>query len=204
MNSSALLWIAASFLSGSLPFSAWISRRFLDTNIRRIGDGNPGATNVYRAGGWGWGAVAALLDVLKAALPVGLAYFGAGVRGWPMVLIAVAAPLGHAFSPFLGWQGGKAIAASLGTWIGLTLGEGPIILGLFFALGELLLAVDGWAVMFGMAGLLGHLLLNHRDPFLLAVWLANTLLLAWTHRADLKQRPHLRPWLRERLSRPGE
>ena len=195
---TALLWIAGAFFSGALPFSLWIGRLALNDDIRSIGDGNPGATNVVKGAGWGWGAVAAALDFLKSAVPVGAAQFLTGLVGWPMVLIALAPPLGHAFSPFLRFRGGKAIGATLGVWTGLTLGEGPIILGLFFGLWELLLDVDGWAVMLGMAGLLGHLWLNHPDPLLLRVWVGNALLLAWTHRADLKQAPHLRGWWRLR------
>lgn len=190
-------WPLLAFFSGSLPFSVWIGRYVLSKNIRRYGDGNPGATNVAKAGGIGWGAVAVLLDFLKGAVPVAAAYFGAGLDGWPMVLTAVAPVAGHAFSPFLGGRGGKALAATVGIWSGLTIGEAPLVLGIFLTIGELLLAVDGWAVLFGLLGLLAHLLLNHPDPLLLAVWGGNTLLLLWTHRADLAQRPRLRRWWRK-------
>lgn len=192
------LWPLLAFFAGSLPFSVWTGRWFLAKNIRNYGDGNPGATNVVKAGGLGWGALAVVLDFLKGAIPVGAAYFWAGLRGWPMVMTAVGPVAGHAFSPFLGGRGGKALAATVGIWSGLTLGEGPLMLGIFFALGELLLTVDGWAVMFGLFGLLAHLLLNHREPLLLAVWLGNALLLAWTHREDLGKRPGLRRWWRRR------
>ena len=58
-----------------------------------------------------------LLDVSKAAAPVGIAYFNLGMRGAAMFLIAIAPILGHAFSPFLGFRGGKALPASFGVWI---------------------------------------------------------------------------------------
>lgn len=188
-----LLWPFLAFLCGSLPFSVWIGRWFLATNIRQVGDGNPGATNVARAGGLRWGILAVLLDFLKGAIPVGAAHFVAGLRGWPLALTALAPVAGHAFSPFLGGHGGKALAATVGIWAGLTLGEAPLMLGLFFALGVLLLAPEGWAVLFGLSGLLAHLLLNHPDPLLLAVWAGNTVLVSWTHREDLARRPQLRP-----------
>lgn len=193
---SQLLWVVASFLSGSLPFSLWIGHLILGKNIREYGDGNPGASNVARAGGLASGGLAVLLDFLKGALPVGAARFGAGVDGLAVVLVALAPVFGHAFSPILSGKGGKALATTVGIWSGLTIVEAPLILGLFFTLWELLLDVDGWAVMMGMAGLLAHLLLNHGDPLLLAVWVGNTALLAWTHRHDLSRLPGLRGWWR--------
>lgn len=196
---SILLASLLAFLAGALPFSTWIARGALGKEIREIADGNPGASNVARAGGPLWGALALVLDILKGAAPVAHFYFGSGWRGLPMVLVALAPAYGHAFSPFLGWRGGKALATTLGLWSGLTLGEAPLILGLFFILWELLLDVDGWAVMLGMGGLLAHLLLNHPHPLLIGVWWGNALLLAWTHRHDLRRRPALRGWWRDRF-----
>jgi glycerol-3-phosphate acyltransferase PlsY len=197
----ALVWILLSFAAGSLPFSVWLGRFALRQDIRDYGDQNPGCSNVLRAGGWRWGALALLLDVFKGVIPVGLAYFVAGQRGIPMIAIALAAPAGHAFSPFLGGRGGKAIATTFGMWIGLTIGEAPIMLGLFFALFLPLLTIPGWAVVLGAAGLLLHFYLNHPDPLLLAVSAGSLLLLAWTHRADLRIRPGIRPELLARLGR---
>ena len=200
------LWFLLAFFSGSLPFSAWITRLFLGRNIRHVADGNPGATNVFRAGGAAWGSLALVLDFLKAAVPVSAARFAAGVDGWPLIPVALAPALGHAFSPFLRGQGGKALAATVGLWAGLTFGEAALMLGIFLALGELLLAGDLWAVLFGMAGLGGHLLFNHggsEGALLLSVLAGNTLLLLYTHRAELGKRPRLRPWLRHLLEDNG-
>jgi glycerol-3-phosphate acyltransferase PlsY len=72
-----LIWTVLGFASGALPFSIWIGQLALNADIRRYWDGNPGATNVLRAGGKGWALLAAVLDMLKGALPVALAY----VRG---------------------------------------------------------------------------------------------------------------------------
>ena len=68
-------WIAAAFVCGSLPFSVWVGRLALGKDIRAFGDGNPGATNVLRAGGKWLGAIAAVLDASKGFIPVGLATF---------------------------------------------------------------------------------------------------------------------------------
>jgi glycerol-3-phosphate acyltransferase PlsY len=184
-------WIIAAFLCGSVPFSVWLGRLTLRTDIRAYGDGNPGAMNVFRAGGRAWGALAIVLDFLKAALPVGVARFGAGLDGWVMALVALAPVAGHAFSPWLRFRGGKALASTFGMWTGLTLWFAPTVLGALFGVWYLLLSVEGWAVMAAMLCLLPALLLLS-EPVLIPVWLGNTALLAWKHRADLGRWPRLR------------
>lgn len=135
-----LFWMAVGFLSGSIPFSVWLGRLLLRADIRRYGDGNPGAANAWRAGGWPLGLLVGLLDNLK--------------------------------------------------------GEVPIILGALPGIGFLTLATDAYSVMASMVGVLAHLLLRGHPPFLIAVWIGNMLVLVWKHRADLRQKPRLRPWLR--------
>ena len=191
-----LLWILFSFILGSLPFSVWVGRLALRDDIRQYGDQNPGATNVLRAGGRVWFVLALMLDIAKAAAPVGLAYYIFGWRGWEMWAIAMAPPAGHAFSPFLNWQGGKAVAAAFGAWIGVTIWEIPVLSILFLGFWFSLLTVSGWAVMGALAFILVYLLLFHPDPLLIAVAVGQFILLAYTHRADLRQRPHLRAFWR--------
>jgi len=199
----ALAWVLLAFLCGSLPFSVWLPRIFRRADARSFGDGNPGATNAYRAGGALIGLLALMLDVSKAAAPVGLATFNLGYRGLPMALIATAPVLGHAFSPFLRFRGGKALATSLGVWIGLTLWRISLPALLLILLWKALIDVDGWAVMLTLAGLLVVLLVWMPDPLLLAVLGGQVAILAWTHRADLRRQPHLRPWLARRISNRG-
>ena len=67
------LWTILSFIIGALPFSVWIGKVALKVDIRQYGDKNPGATNVLRAGGYGWFFVALMRDIRKGAAPVGLA-----------------------------------------------------------------------------------------------------------------------------------
>ncbi len=206
-----LLAFLLSFLCGSLPFSVWVGRLGLQTDIRQRGDGNPGATNVLRAGGRGWFAAAAALDYGKGVVPAGIAHMALGWTGLPLALAAVGAVLGHAFSPFLGWRGGKAVAVTLGVWTGLTVWEGPTWLGIFLGVWYAIIHVDGWAVMLAMGSLLAYLLLTPpawnglglrpEAVDILWVWLGNALILAWKHRADLRQRPGLRPWLQARWGR---
>ncbi|MGB9777556.1 MAG: glycerol-3-phosphate acyltransferase [Anaerolineae bacterium] len=200
---AVLLWTALGFLSGSLPFSVWLGRLVARADVRRYGDGNPGAANAWRAGGWRTGVPALLLDYLKAATPVALARFGAGVDGWGLLPVALAPVLGHAFSPFLRFRGGKAIAATFGVWSGLTLWAGPTILGLALALAVALNRTDAWSAVFGVVVLGGYLLLSGASGPLLAVWAGNLALVLWKHRRDLRTPPRARAWLQHLLKRRG-
>lgn len=198
---SALLWTIAGLLCGSLPFSVWVARAGMGVDLRRVGDGNPGASNVFHAGGHersgGWALLALLLDFAKGAAPVGLARL-AGVEDWQLVPVALGPVLGHAFSPLLGFRGGKALAVTFGVWTALTLWAGPVLLGLCFAAGVALLSTDAWSVALGMLALPLLGLLTGR-PELMAVWLGNWLVLLVKQRAQLRSGPRPRPWLARAL-----
>jgi acyl phosphate:glycerol-3-phosphate acyltransferase len=197
---ASLAWILLSFISGSLPFSVWLGKMAMGRDVRQVGDGNPGATNVFRAGGKLVGLLVLILDIGKAALPVGLAYFVLDMRGPAMLFIATAPVLGHVFSPFLGFRGGKGIAVSFGVWIGLTVWKVSLPALVFIVIANALFTPPGWAVIFALGGILVCLLIWLPDPLLLTVWVAQALILAWTHRADLQEGLHLRPWLAEKFS----
>jgi glycerol-3-phosphate acyltransferase PlsY len=197
-----MIWVALvfiAFLCGSLPFSVWLGMIFLGVDVRHYGDGNPGAANIFRFGSKVIGILALILDVSKAAAPVGLSFYNLGIRGIPMLLIAIAPIIGHVFSPFLGFHGGKAIAASLGVWIGLTLWKASLAGVIGVLIGIALTTSSGWSVMLGLMGILVALLIWMPDPLLLTIWVCETLILIWTHRADLRQNPHMRPWLAKRF-----
>jgi acyl phosphate:glycerol-3-phosphate acyltransferase len=193
---TALLWIAFAYFCGSLPFSVWLGKLALRKDIRQFGDANPGAANVFRAGGKGWGWLAILLDILKGAVPVGLANYAAGITGWSLAAIALAPIAGHAFSPFLGFKGGKAIAVSLGIWCGLTLYQVPSVLGLILGIYIVLLTNNGWSTVLGFASLVVYLLISTAPAWMLGVWLGNLLIVSVKHRAELKQPTTLRPWVK--------
>ncbi len=200
------LFLLLSFAAGSLPFSVWVGRWLLHADIRRYGDANPGATNVFRAGTGSRGKLAGLLAVLldgfKAAIPVGLAWQWAGLEGAALALVAAAPVAGHAFSPLLGGRGGKAVAATAGAWAGLTLWEGPTIFGLGLLLATRVIKANGWAVMVGMVTLLAWLLLTPPSwnglidrpapAVIILTWLLQMGILIWKHRADLAQPPQRR------------
>lgn len=201
---AVLFWTMLGFWLGAIPFSVWVGWLWLQTDIRRQGDGNPGATNVWRAGGWQVGIPVLLLDYLKGAVPVGLAHFGAGVSGWGLVVVALAPVVGHAYSPLLHWRGGKALASTFGIWTGLTLAEGPLVLGLLLGLFITLQTNDGWTIFLGFLFFLGYLVLRQADGFIVVVGTANALLVSWKYRHYLQSTPRLRPRLLAVLRRTIE
>lgn len=199
-----MTWIGLAFIAflcGALPFSVWLGKLFTGSDVRQFGDGNPGATNVFRSGSKIAGLLALILDVSKAAVPVGLAYHNLGLRGIPMFFIAMAPVLGHVFSPFLGFRGGKALAVSFGVWIGLTIWKASLAGLVGVLIGLLFTSTAGWAVMVGLAAILMALLIWMPDPLFLLVWLGVSIILVWTHRADLSHPPRWRPWLVKLFSR---
>ncbi|MBN1433982.1 glycerol-3-phosphate 1-O-acyltransferase PlsY [Candidatus Fermentibacterales bacterium] len=111
MPADALL-IAGAFLMGSVPVSFLIGRG-LGVDLRRVGSGNVGATNLLRVCGRGPGLGGLAGDAVKGALPALAALLLA--RGELVVsLAALAAVLGHVFNPWLGFRGGKGVATALG------------------------------------------------------------------------------------------
>ena len=194
---TALTWTLIGFLLGSLPISVWLGRLVLRTDIRGYGDGNPGGTNVIRAGNRWLGLLVIILDMLKGAIPVSLAYYVFRVDGWPLVPVTLAPIAGHAFSPFLGFRGGKALASTFGVWTALTVPFGPFVMGGSVFAFYKLLNLPGWAVMASLLTLLVFILIAGATLPLLVAWAGTVALLAWTHRADLRQRPALRSRVRE-------
>jgi acyl phosphate:glycerol-3-phosphate acyltransferase len=193
----ALLWTLIGFFIGAIPFSVWLGKLVLRTDIRQYGDNNPGGTNVIRAGNRGLGALVIFLDMLKGAIPVGLAYYVFGVNGWSLVPVVLAPVFGHAFSPFLHFGGGKAVATTFGVWSSLTVPFGPFIMALsLLALVKLLHIRSGWAIMAAWLVTLVMLVVMHAALPLLVAWAVNAALLWWKHRDDLHQAPQLQPDLR--------
>ncbi|HWQ09791.1 MAG TPA: glycerol-3-phosphate 1-O-acyltransferase PlsY [Holophaga sp.] len=108
-----LLWCLAAFLSGSIPFGLIVVKLAGKGDVRKSGSGNIGATNVMRAGGKALGIATLALDVAKGYLPV----FAASHLGLPahlLAFVALAAVLGHMFTPWLRFKGGKGVATALG------------------------------------------------------------------------------------------
>ena len=196
----ALIWTVVGFAMGAMPFSLWLGQKLAHADVRHFGDGNPGAANAWLAGGWRVGVIVLLLDYAKGTVPVGLAHFVFGISGWRLLPVALAPVLGHAFSPFLGFCGGKAVAVTFGIWTGLTIGEGPILLGMLLGCFFLVQSSSTWAVLLTMLVFLAHLLLRRVGTISVAIWCGNVLILLWKHRHDLRELPRPRAWV-SRLAR---
>ena len=198
-SSSSSLWVSAAlvsivaFLSGSLPFASWLGRLVAKKEVRSVGDGNPGATNAFRAGGLSLGIAVLLLDVSKGVLPVVFAKEVFGVDGWLLALVAVLPVAGAAFSPFLGFRGGKGLAVTLGTWIGLTLWTIPLIAVVAIVVATLLVEPDAWAVAAALTAMGLGVVLWVPDVWLALALALQAAVILWMHRFELAQNPRPRP-----------
>lgn len=194
-----LLWSLLGFLAGSIPFAFLIGKLLFHIDIRSYGDGNPGATNLWKARGFGWGAIAYIFDFLKGALPVGLCFYLFHITDWGIVPVALAPVAGHAFSPFLKFHGGKAIATTYGIWAGLTIWEVPLMLVLSTYLFSAFQKIHSWIQVITMLSLLGFILIRFTNqpslyPFI-AVWAGNFAIIVIRHFSELRCWPQPQPWI---------
>ncbi len=125
--------VAASYLLGAIPFG-FIIARMRGIDIRKVGSGNIGATNVFRTVGKSWGLLTFLCDVLKGftpsfVFPLIVAKFGEVDTNLLSILCACGAVAGHNWPIFLGFKGGKGIATTAGALLGIA----PAALGIGFA-----------------------------------------------------------------------
>ena len=185
--SHAAAWLLASYFVGAIPTSYLAGRIFRGIDLRQHGSRNLGATNVYRTLGWRYAVPVGLVDIAKGAVPVlflaplvsGSQYFG--------LACGLAAVVGHAFSPFVGFRGGKGVATAAGVMLGLTpltigllvvvwaaivFGTGYVSLGSIVA--ALLLPVLVWLLHPGSRGLV---------PFDVVIALG----IVWLHRANIRR-----------------
>jgi glycerol-3-phosphate acyltransferase PlsY len=115
MNAELLLWLAAGYLLGSVPFGLVITKLAGLGDIRQIGSGNIGATNVLRTGRKDLAALTLILDSGKGAAAVGIAWWLAGQDA--AMAAGVSSVLGHCFPVWLGFKGGKGVATVLGVML---------------------------------------------------------------------------------------
>ncbi|NLZ52662.1 MAG: glycerol-3-phosphate 1-O-acyltransferase PlsY [Thermoanaerobacteraceae bacterium] len=121
-----IVFIIVSYLVGSISFAYFICRKFYATDIRQYGSGNPGSTNVLRVLGTKPALIVFMADLLKGLITVSI---GRLVGGENLALLsAVAVVVGHDWSIFLNFKGGKGIATSFGVIIGLFPKVAPVLL----------------------------------------------------------------------------
>jgi glycerol-3-phosphate acyltransferase PlsY len=177
----ALLSIVIGYLSGSIPFGLLLTRWAGLGDVRKIGSGNIGATNVLRTGSKKIAAATLLLDALKGTVPVMLMrYVGGETAG---ILAAFAAFAGHLFPVWLKFKGGKGVATYIGVLFGLAWPLGVIFLVIWLAMAFLLRisslsALTAAALSPVAAWAMGR-------PLLILPALALAAVIWWTHRANI-------------------
>lgn len=194
-----------AFCLGACPFSLWIGRWLLGKDIRDYGDGNPGVVNVFRAGGRKSGCLALILDIAKGIPFVALAYSFFGLPEVTVMIVAVSAILGNAFSPLLRFRGGKSVAITFGVLLALPHHEMLITFAAFIFLGFLFIETDAWTVMLGPTGSLAYLAITGASYWELLFVLSVLVILATKHHNELKTIPRCKVrligWLQSRRYR---
>jgi glycerol-3-phosphate acyltransferase PlsY len=110
-------WLVPAYLLGAVPTSYLVARRLAGVDLREVGSRNLGATNLFRLLGWRAAVPTAVFDVAKGAAPV-LAFLALTREpGWWALVVGAAAVLGHVFSPFVGFHGGKGVATAAGVFL---------------------------------------------------------------------------------------
>ncbi|WP_068267385.1 glycerol-3-phosphate 1-O-acyltransferase PlsY [Caviibacter abscessus] len=123
--------IIFSYVLGSIPNALWIGKLFKRMDIREYGSGNIGSTNAARVLGYGYGVMTLILDVSKGLIPVYIA-----IKLYPQnyilhILVSMGSIIGHSYSIFLKFKGGKAVATSLGVFIILSFKSVLVLIVIF-------------------------------------------------------------------------
>jgi acyl phosphate:glycerol-3-phosphate acyltransferase len=188
------------YFFGAIPFSFLIGKLFAKKDIRQVGDGNPGGTNAWKAGGKFVGLLSIALDIFKGFLPVYIAQ-QIGIVEWGLIPVCIAPILGHATQPFLKFRGGKALGVTGGAWAG--------IIGLWvfwnytvLSMGALLFVKDhAWAVMVGSTSLLFWAVFVDGSTWMIVLAILTIAIIAWTHHRELSNPPQFRPWVLKAIGR---
>ncbi|WP_319546097.1 glycerol-3-phosphate 1-O-acyltransferase PlsY [Ruegeria conchae] len=176
-----ILWAALGYLLGSIPFGMIVARVMGLGNLRQIGSGNIGATNVLRTGNKGAAALTLLFDSAKGAAAVLLARVLAGEDA--AQITALAAFLGHCFPVWLGFKGGKGVATFLGLWLALDWRVG-VACCLTWLVAALIWRISSVGALAAAAlSTTWIMVLTDGSTFFLGI--ALTLLVYWRHSANL-------------------
>ncbi len=188
MTWSAAVWVLASYLVGAIPTSYLAGRLFRGLDLREHGSKNLGATNLYRVLGWRYAVPVGLFDIAKGAVPVLL--FAPRISDSELVALGcgIAAILGHVYSVFVQFRGGKGVATAAGVMLGLT----PLALGVAALVWVVLVALTGYVSVASIAAAAvfpaAVFLLEHPErPELLWLDVLVALAIIWLHRANIRR-----------------
>ena len=178
------LWVVVtalvSFLAGSIPFGYLIGRFVYRTDLRQHGSGNIGAMNALRTLGKGGAIAVLILDAAKGAIPVLVAHVEP-----LMAIAATCAVLGHCFSPWLGWKGGKGVATAFGAIFALSWPAGLVIVAVWIVGALLLTRYSSVGSMLATIAAPFALYAFTRDPYAAAFGVFAAILIIWTHRENI-------------------
>lgn len=141
------LWLAASYILGSIPFGLLIAKGFCGIDPRADGSRNVGATNVARLCGFKWGLATLACDAGKGAVAVAVMKYALLTSPAMIGAAALAAVLGHLYSVFLGFRGGKAVAVTIGAFLVIS----PLALCIAGGVCLAAIAVSGFVSMGSLA-----------------------------------------------------
>ena len=176
-----LIVITISYLLGSIPFGLLLTKFFLNKDIRNIGSGNIGATNVLRSGSRLLGYTTLILDILKAVVPVIYIKFN---HADFIYISSLSVFLGHVFPIWLKFKGGKGVATYVGILFSINL-----IYGLFFGITWILIfLISKYSSLASLVGSLSipiYLLIFNENQILFFVIMF--VLIFYTHRENIKR-----------------
>jgi len=188
----AIVAMALSYLSGSIPTSVWWGKAFYGLDVREHGSKNAGATNTFRVLGPSAGIPVLLIDMLKGFAPVRVLAWWSGFPDdsaqftWLRVGMALCAVLGHLYPVFAGFRGGKGVATSFGCILALHRGIAMICLGVFVLVFLLFRYVSLASLCAALAFPLATFLLDTEQHFVFRGFsLAIAVLVFWTHRTNI-------------------
>ena len=176
-----MLWALAGYLLGSVPFGIVVSRLFGLGDLRQIGSGNIGATNVLRTGNKTAAALTLVLDAAKGAVAVLLARFFAGEDA--AQLAALMAMLGHCYPIWLKFRGGKGVATFLGLMLALAWPVG-IACCIAWLIGAAATRISSMGAL-AAASSSTFLLVIMGYGYVLLLGIALTIIVFWRHRANI-------------------
>lgn len=188
VQSEPLLWSIPIFayLLGSFPTGVVFSRIRFGIDVREMGSGNIGATNITRNFGWMAGAFVLVIDFLKAWVPLKLLLHYAPEQTWVICMTGFAVVLGHCFSVFLKFSGGKGVASSLGCLAAL-MPFTALIAALTYVVGLSVTRISAVGSLMGVLVAIGHASFYEASlAYKTMVWLVSAVVLL-RHRTNLSR-----------------
>jgi glycerol-3-phosphate acyltransferase PlsY len=182
-----LLALLASYLLGAIPTSFLAGKLFRGIDLRQHGSGNLGATNLYRTLGARFAIPVGLFDMAKGAIPVMLIAPMASTSKYFAMLCGIMAVVGHVFSVFVRFRGGKGVATASGVMLGLT----PWAVLVSLAVWLIVVRVSGYVSLGSMAGAIvlpiAAWLLQPLQRDIIWIQILVALAIIWLHRANIRR-----------------